>query len=55
MIETILGQVFYQFFSKSLIFMMPEWVAIESLKELIELVVVDYISMLTVELIEKDK
>ena len=55
MVKAILGQVFYQFFSKCFVLMMPEWIAIKCFKELIELVIVDHISMLTVELIEKDK
>lgn len=55
MVKAILSKVFYQFFSKSLVLMMPKWVAVKCLKELIERFIVDHISVLTVELIEKDK
>ena len=55
MVKAILGKVFYQFLSKCLVFMMSEWIGRKSLKKLIELVIIDHVSMLTVEPIEKQE
>ena len=55
MVKAILCKVFYQFFPKSFVLMMSKWIAIKRFKKLIEFVIIDHISMLTVELIEKQE